>query len=440
MTIIVERRVLVKPHVDERTPLVLVSGLSGAMDAVTTSLLVEGTVGVRLDLSAVAEGVVRRTVLMPQQPPRETILELAHACVSCTLREDLLPLLRALSDRSSVQRIVLAMDPTLEPDALCWAIENVVVSGVVGRVDGPAARDVRIEAVLNCLDAATWLADATGDDALGDRGIAASSDDERTMAQLVVGQVEYGDALVVTAGADVEGWERARLAAVLARLAPTAPVLWTEPGAVVDAEALLTRVPFDARRGELTDAHSPLLRGQPPLTADCGVTLVEFSATRPFHPERLHEAIDVLLDGVVASRGRVWVATQPDEALWIESAGGGLRVAGAGKWLAAMTPEEQDGIDTSRRAMAALRWDETYGDRDTSLVILVHGADPSEIDRNLQWALVSDEEWADPASWSTWSDPFGQWHEDPCEASESVASETTSGETAPADRSREARE
>ncbi len=408
---------------DDRTPMVLVSGWTGAMDAVVTSLLAPGTVAVRHDLSRVAEGVVRRTLYLLGENPRETILELAHGCVSCTLREDLLPLLRALSTRSSVDRIVLAMDPALEPDALCWAVENVVVAGIVGQIDGPASRDVRIEAVIDCLDAATWLADATGDDALADRGVVASGDDDRTVAQLVVGQVDYADALVVTAGPEVDAWERARLAAVLARLAPNAPVVWVAQDVMVDAPALLASVPADARRGAITDAHSPLLRGQPPLTVDCGVALVEFSATRPFHPERLHEAIDVLLDGVVTARGRAWVATQPDEALWIESAGGGLRVASAGKWLVAMTPEQQGRVDTTRRAMAALRWDDEFGDRDTSLVILVHEADPTEIDRTLQWALVSDDEMTDPSAWSGWTDPFGQWHEDPCESSESPYAE-----------------
>ena len=366
---------------------------------------------------------MRRTLSVLGEDPRESILELAHGCVSCTLREDLLPLLRALSTRSTVDRIVLAMDPALEPEALCWAVDNVVVAGVVGQIDGPASRDVRIEAVIDCLDAATWLADATGDDALADRGVVASGDDDRTVAQLVVGQVDYADALVVTAGSDVDAWERARLAAVLARLAPNAPVVWVSQDALVDAPALLASVPADARRGAISDAHSPLLRGQPPLTVDCGITLVEFTATRPFHPERFHEAIDVLLDGVVTARGRAWVATQPDEALWIESAGGGLRVASAGKWLAAMTPEQQDRVDATRRAMSALRWDEKFGDRDTSLVILVHEADPTEIDRTLQWALVSDDEMADPAAWSAWNDPFGQWHEDPCESSESPYAE-----------------
>ncbi|ORI13988.1 cobalamin biosynthesis protein CobW [Rhodococcus sp. 1163] len=423
MTIIVEGRASVNLPTDRRIPVVLVSGWTGAMGAVVTSFLTEGTVAVRHDLSRVREGVVRRTIYTAGEQPRETILELAHGCVSCTLRQDLLPLLRTLSNRSSIHRIVLAMDPTLEPAVLCWAIRHVVVEGIVGRVDGPASRDVRVEAVINCLDAATWLDDATGDDSLTDRGTQASHDDERTLAQLVVGQVEYADALVVTAGPDVESWDRGPLAAVLARLAPGAPVVWIDVDSTADGEMLLSAVPFDARRGAVSDAHSPLLRGQPPLTEDCGVSLVEFTASRPLHPERLHEAVDVLLAGVVSVRGRAWVATQPNEALWVESAGGGLRVASAGKWLASMNSNELNRADFTRRAMAALRWDEEFGDRDTSLVVLVHTADPSEIDRTLRWALVSDDEMLMREKWITWTDPFGSSHEDPCDRIQSPYSD-----------------
>lgn len=423
MTIVFERRVIVKFPVDGRTPVVLVAGWTGAMETVATSLMAPGTVIVRHDLSQICQGVVRRTMYSAGDAPRECILELAHCCVSCTLRQDLLPLLRKLAARTSVKRIVLALDPVLEPSALCWAIENVVVADVVGQIDGAVSRDVRIDAVIDCLDAETWLADATGDDALAERGVVASSDDDRTLAQLVVGQVDYADALVVTAGSAVDGWERTKLSAVLARIAPGAPVAWVGDGDTLDVEALLAAVPTGARRGHISDAHSPLLRGRPPLTSDCGVRLVEFTATRPFHPERLHEAIDVLLEGVVTARGRAWVATQPDEALWIESAGGGLRVASAGKWLTAMTPEEQDGADATRRAMAGLRWDEEFGDRDTSLVVLVHAADPAEIERTLRWAVLSDDEMLDRSAWTYWNDPFGRWHEDPCETNVSPYSE-----------------
>ncbi|MBS9373558.1 ribosome hibernation factor-recruiting GTPase MRF [Rhodococcus sp. B50] len=389
---------------DTRTPLVIVCGWRGRTAHVARSLLRPGTAVVHHDLSGLDQGVLRRTV-HTVEGERTEILELAHGCVSCTLREDLLPLLRRLRDYSTVDRIVLHLDPQLEPEALCWAVEHVVVSGIVGRVDGPASLDVRVDGVVTCLDAATWLEDATGDDELNER-----LDDDRTLAQVVVGQVEFADALVVLPGAD--GWKQARLHAVLTRLTPDAPIAWTaEP----DVERLLQEIPGTARRGTIDGAHSPLLRGQPPLDEDCGIRLVEFSATRPFHPERLHHAIDVLLDGVVRARGRLWVATQPDNALLVESAGEGLRVAHAGPWLAAMTPEQQRAVSAERRAMASLRWDERYGDRDTSIVVLVHDADPELVDRALRAAVVTDDEFARPDLWPTWHDPFGQFHEDPCD-------------------------
>ncbi|WP_245005959.1 MULTISPECIES: ribosome hibernation factor-recruiting GTPase MRF [Rhodococcus] len=411
---------------DGRTPLVLVAGMSETTTPTARALLRAGTVLVHHDLSHVREGVVRRTITTVAGTTvtgttvagntvseRETILELAHGCVSCTLSQDLLPLLRRLHARSSVARIVVLLDPQLEPEALCWAIEHVVVAGVVGQLDGPAERDVRVDAVVTCIDAESWLSDALSDEAL---------DDDRTLAQVVVGQVEFADALVVRGMADLDSWRHTRLRAVLARLAPRAPVV----DAGGDIEKVLLAVPEDSRRGELADAHSPLLRFQPPLEEDSGVMLVEFTANRPFHPGRLHDAIDVLLDGVVCSRGRVWVATQPGEALWLESAGGGLRVASADTWLAAMIPEELEGVPVERRALAALKWDDRFGDRDTSMVVLVCDANPLEIDRTLQHALVTDEELADEKSWSTWDDPFGEFHEDPCDESQSPYAETES--------------
>lgn len=398
---------------DRRTPVVLVSGWHHTA-TVAADLLTEGTVLVHHDLDHLGEGVVRRTVTTADGRRDTAVLELAHGCVSCTLREDLLPLLRRLHTRDSVGRIALHLDRTLEPETVCRAIEEVHVTGVVGQLDGPASRDVRVDAVLTCVDAATWLTDATGDDDLADRGLAVTADDERTVAQVVVGQVEIADALVV-AGRGSDGWSQARLHAALTRLVPTAPIDWIGDDLAPDADGLLARIPADARRGAVLDAHAPLLRGEPPLAGDCGVTLVEFTADRPFHPERLHSAIDTLLDGVVTSRGRLWVATQPANVLWLESAGGGLRVGHAGRWLAAMTPEEQDAESATRRALAALRWDERHGDRHSSLVALACGADPTDIDRALQWALVTDDELADASAWAAWSDPFADWHEDPCE-------------------------
>ncbi|MEV3964906.1 GTP-binding protein [Nocardia sp. NPDC050193] len=422
---------------DRRTPVVVVAGLhgdpAGSVDLIADALgAAAGTVVVRHDLAELGEGIVRRTV---SQGGATTVSvhELAHGCVSCTLKADLLPLLCTLAARDSVQRIVLALDPAIEAESVCQGIGEVVVAGVVGRVDGPAARDIRIAAVLTGIDARAWLPAATGDEALDELGWA-WADDERTLAQLAVGQVDFADALVITGGDAVDPLERARIGAVLSRLVPLAPALWTGPDTSVTPGAvdeLLDRIPARSRRGRVFDAHAPLLRGQPPLGAECDVELVEFAAGRPFHPERLHEALDVLFEGVVTARGRVWLATQPDEVVWLESAGGGLRIGGAGRWLAAMSEAELAEVEPERLAMARLRWDDRFGDRDNSLVVLVHSADPDEIRQVLDRALVDDAELRlverAPHQVARWPDPFGEWHADPCDPDEPYPAATGEG-------------
>ncbi|KLL95324.1 hypothetical protein NJ76_27685 [Rhodococcus sp. IITR03] len=90
-----------------------------------------------------------------------------------------------------------------------------------------------------------------------------------------------------------------------------------------------------------------------------------------------------------------------------------------------MTPEQLAATSTERQALAALRWDERFGDRDTSMVILIHDADPDAIRTTLQWALLTDAELSEPHLWANWPDPFGNHHEDPCEPTAQVEQETS---------------
>lgn len=319
------------------------------------------------DLRQVAEGVVRRRLRTPGSDTT-TVLRLAHGCVSCTLREDVLPLVESLA--GGVETIVLHLDPMVEPE--------------------PVAALVDVDAVLTVVDEASWLAAATGDEPLPH----SPDDDDRTLAQVAVGQVEFADAIVLAGQAD--SWTSARTAAVLDRLAPRAPRARLgsfDPGLAAAV-----------RRGEPLDIHGPLLRGEPPLGSDCGVTVTLFRERRPFHPERLHEAIDALLDGVVRARGRVWVATQPEVALWLESAGGGLRVGDAGAWLAVLDDAGWDRAPAERRAKAALDWHPRFGDRVQEIAVLAHDADPEHLHAVLSRALLTDKELA--SDWSALADPF----------------------------------
>ncbi len=367
-----------------RTPVVVVAGQSDSEDITDVLLAGPGTALVEHRFDG---HVVHRTTTLVQRGVKltaDSVLELAHGCVSCTVRNDLLEHLRHLHRRPDVDRIAIRLGPWMEPEPVCFAITH-----------SPTARDVLVAAVITAVDTSTWLTSALGEDEL---------DDGRTVAQVVVAQVEFADVLVLTQ-------PHPETLAVCRRLAPRARI--TVGTARLDMA--LGHLEPDARRGRGDSPHGPLLAGQPPLDVAGQVQLLEFAARRPFHPDRLHAAVDLLLEGVVRSRGRLWLASRPDRVMWLESAGGGLRVSQVGKWLAAMTSREVAYVDPERRAIADLIWEYRYGDRHTSMTVLVCGADPDEIREALQGALLTDDEMDRPEEWRNFQDPFGDWHADPCD-------------------------
>ncbi len=374
-----------------RTPVVLVAGQGETEDIVDVLADSTGTVVVRHRF----DGQVVVRSLSTREATSEWPLELTRGCVACTVRDDLLVLLRRLHRRSEVQRIIVVLMPWLEPEPVCWAIDNIRVRVGPGYIDGPAARDVRVAAVVTSVDAPTWVSQALGD---------ADLDDGRTVAQVVVGQAEFADVLVLS------GPEPKTLA-VLRRLAPLSRITV----GTSRVEMALDNLESDTRRGRSSLPHDPLLAGQPPLNPEGDVGLMVFTARRPFHPQRLHSALELLLNGVVRTRGRLWLANRFDDVMWIESAGGGLRTSYAGRWLAAMSSSQLAYADPQRRALAAADWDDRLGDRHVSLTVLVCGAEPEEIAEALGGALLTDDELSRPGEWPGYADPFGDWHEDPCD-------------------------
>jgi G3E family GTPase len=393
-----------------RTELVVLAGLDrDGTEAAATRLLDRDPdlVVLHHDLRDLRRGRVHRRLRSGAADGRST-LQLAHGCVSCTVREDVVPTVARLAGR--VRRIVLHLDPGLEPEPVCWALD-----ALANRPGGPTVTDlVSLRGVVTVLDPLRWLDDATGDDSLPERGLSTVPDDERTVAQVAVGQAEFADVLVtLPAGPDPDAWELARSGAVLDRLAPLARRVRSADLGVADV--FDADLPDEAHRGVAGGVHDPLLRGAPPLEPDAGVRTLVFSERRPFHPDRLHGALDHLLDGVVRSRGRIWLATRPDAVLWLDSAGGGLRIAHAGEWLAGRDAAAWDAVDDRRRALAALAWHPRWGDRTQDVVVLCHRADPDDIEAALRSALLTDDELAaGEAGWADLHDPFGHVHDEPC--------------------------
>ncbi len=353
---------------DTRSRVTVFAGFSDpATESVARTLMT--TAGHRLilvshDLSGIRDGIVYRSVRTAGELLESGLTEMEHGCASCTLREDVMPTLVRLSRQFPGDDILLVLPPAIEPEAVAAAAELTMVDGT------PVTDAVRFDSFTTVVDAATFVADLTSSDALSDRGMHAADNDDRAVADVLCHQVEFADTVVVA---------RAPLAeSLVRRLAP-----WAERVRTDDSDL--------ARRVLRTGRHDPAVPGLParalhgyPIglhepAGDNGVTAMLFDSRRPFHPGRLHDALDELTGEALRSRGQLWLASQGDLALAWECAAGNLMLGSLGHWLAALPRRRWDEAGDLRRLAADAAWDPYYGDRRTALSFIGIGLDTAAL-------------------------------------------------------------
>lgn len=132
-----------------------------------------------------------------------------------------------------------------------------------------------------------------------------------------------------------------------------------------------------------------------PAEADAhGVATLVWHRRRPFHPERLYEALEDITCAAARSRGRFWLADKPDVLLHWDAAGGALCVESAGPWLASLPDAAWDMVPPVRRAAASLDWHPEHGDCCQHLVFTSPGLDRDGLERLLESCLLTDTEYA----------------------------------------------
>ncbi|WP_432970293.1 CobW family GTP-binding protein [Dactylosporangium sp. CA-233914] len=356
---------------------------------------------VRHDLTGVLQGQVQRVVRDGTQLLEDVTVELVHGCISCTLREDVLPTLLRLSRERPGRDFVLALPEAVEPEALAAACAGHV-----------AHESLTFDSYVAVVDAATFLADLDSSDDLRTRALHASEHDDRSVADVVVRQVEYADTVLLWDSPDHDGFESARLATLLRRLAPWATHLHTGRGSTVDCTDLARLLRRTGRHnpevpGMLGRALEGFTVGVHEPVEDCGVVSVLFEARRPFHPQRLHDTLQRVTSPTLRSRGQCWIASQPDGAIGWESAGGGVTLGTLGYWLAALPAQRWNEATPLRRLASNLAWDPVFGDRRTVLAFIGVHMDAPAIVEDLTACLLTDDELADGfAAWTAQPDPF----------------------------------
>ncbi|MER8068481.1 GTP-binding protein [Streptomyces sp. NPDC094034] len=365
--------------IDSRLPVAIVCGLhSDARKAAVRRLLatVPGSVALHHDLSTATRGTVVRTVHDATALLSTGEAALVNDCACCALREDLVPELERLADGGLTRLAIVELWDSVEPRAMAEVIaahgERLVVS-----------------AVLTAVDPALLLPYLGNGDDLADAGLAAAASDQRTIADTWARQLEYAPVLAVVDSPLADDEDHA----LLAQLHPTAQRIRIDgEGASAGELAAVALGGFDVEAAAAR--QHPACALLPQEADECGVGTYVWHRARPFHPERLYQALEDLCCAAARSRGRFWLADRPDTLLHWDAAGGALCVESVGPWLAALPDAAWETVPPTRRAAASLDWHPLHGDRCQHLVFTSPGLDREGIGQLLDSCLLTDAEYA----------------------------------------------
>ncbi|EFA85760.1 COBW domain-containing protein [Heterostelium album PN500] len=340
----------------------------------------------------------------PKEKTVEKMVEMQNGCICCTLREDLLIEILKLAKTGKFDYLLIESSGISEPlpVAETFTFDDDKNQETIHEL-------TKLDTMVTVVDCSTWLSEYNSSETLQDKKMAASEEDERTIVDLLIDQVEFANIIILNKMDLVEPKDVDLIEGLIKHINPDAKVMRSEYSKVPLKEILNTGL-FDFKRASEHPGWLQEMRGtHTPETLEYGISNFVFRARRPFHPMRLENVImngGKIFNGVLRSKGFMWVATTPQLiGLWC-IAGTGLTLTQAGYWLADLEKHEYPEKDMVESIMKS--WVEPHGDRRQEVVFIGTALmDRASIEKELNECLLTDKEMNMGVEvWKTWEDPI----------------------------------
>ncbi|OPF69845.1 cobalamin biosynthesis protein CobW [Staphylococcus hominis] len=332
----------------------------------------------------------------------EKLVELSNGCICCTLRDDLLKEVERLVHKGNIDYIVIESTGISEP---------VPVAQTFSYIDEAMGIDLtsicRLDTMVTVVDANRFVNDIHSEDLLVDRNQGADVTDERSIADLLIDQVEFCDVLVLNKTDLVTNEALDKLEHILRTLQPDAKMIKTTQSQV-DINDVLDTGRFDFEKAsnsagwikELTEGGHET---HTPETEEYGMGSFVYSRRLPFHAKRFNDWLEQMPQNIVRSKGIVWLAQYNEVACLLSQAGSSCNISPVTYWVASMSKEKREEILAQRRDVAE-SWDIEYGDRKTQFVIIGTDLDQEKIEKELDECLLNSSEIN--SDWHQLEDPY----------------------------------
>ena len=396
----------------QKLPVTVLSGFLGAGKTTVLTHVLNNREGKKVavivnDMSEINidQSMVQNDVSLNHK--EEKLVEMSNGCICCTLREDLLIEVTDLAKEGKFDYLLIESTGISEPlpvaETFTFADENGVSLSDVSTLD----------TMVTVVDAVNFLKDFNEAKYLQEVGESLGEEDERSVADLLVDQVEFADVLLISKTDLVSKEDLDKLKAVLRNLNTHAQVIPISNGKVGVDDILSTGL-FDFERAQQAPGWLKELRGEHiPETEEYGISSFVYEARRPFYPKKFYDFLHSkdLSGKLIRSKGYFWLATRPQFAGTWNQAGGIAHHGFAGMFWKAI-PESRWPQEKESLAYIKEKWVEPFGDMRQELVFIGQGLDQEKITKLLDDCLLSESDLLlGKNHWAKFPDPFPDWGE-----------------------------
>lgn len=399
-------------YASNKLPVTVLSGFLGAGKTTVLSHILNNRQGKKVavivnDMSEINidSAVIQNDVSLNRS--EEKLVEMSNGCICCTLREDLLEEITKLAQDGRFDYLVIESTGISEP-------LPVAETFTFTDEDGVSLSDVaRLDTMVTVVDAMNFLQDYDAAKYLQDTGESLGEEDERSVADLLIEQVEFADIILVSKTDLAEPDEVKRLTAILKTLNTHAQIIPTSAGNV-NVDAVLNTGLFNFERAQQAPGWLKEMRGEHvPETEEYGIGSFSYLARRPFHPEKFYQFLHntQAYGKLIRSKGYFWLASRPTFAgQWSQA--GGIAHYGFGGMFWKAVPKQDWPQDEEYLESIQKMWQEPFGDMRQELVFIGQGLDQFGMTSALDNCLLSEEELLRGKDyWLTLNDPFPAWNQ-----------------------------